>query len=331
MNTGHVVIFAASLALSIVSSIVLARQVDRLSVRLGLPEAGTGVLTALAADAPEISAAVTALLHGNHTIGVGVVLGSNMFNLAALLGLGAVLGGQVHAGRSALALVGGATILVTLVGSLLALGFLSPPEAILLGALVFGSAVALSLGRSPAHPKGRLARALARARSEEEYDLAPSATPVPGMSTWDISMPLIPTLTAVVLASVGMVDAATALGQQMGVSSVVVGVVALAALTSLPNLLAAVRLIRQGRGGTVMNVTLNSNMINVLAGLCLPALFFAAPAARPAPSTLMTIGAVSAATVVTIALAARARGLDRMGGGALVAFYVVFVALVLGG
>lgn len=324
-------IFTASLALSIVSSVVLARQIDRFSTRLGLPEAGIGLLTALGADAPEISAAITALLHGNHAIGVGVVLGSNMFNLVALLGLGAVLGGSVRAGRSAVVLVGGATILVTLAGSLLALGLLSPPDAATLSALVFASAAALSLGRSPSLPKGRLARALARARAEEHHDLAPSATPAPGMTTLDIAMPLIPTLTAVVLASVGMVDTATALGQQMGVSPVVIGVVALAALTSLPNVLAAVRLVGQGRGGAVMNVTLNSNTINVLVGLCLPALFFAPPADAPSASSVLTIWTVGAATVATVAVAARSRGLSRAAGGALVLSYVVFVALVVTG
>ena len=51
---------------------------------LGLSEA-LGMLAALAADAPEITAAVTALIHHDPHIGAGVVIGSNVFNLAALL------------------------------------------------------------------------------------------------------------------------------------------------------------------------------------------------------------------------------------------------------
>jgi hypothetical protein len=51
----------------------------------------TGVVRAvnelLAADAPEISAAVSALTSHQQSVGAGVVLGSNVFNLAALLGL----------------------------------------------------------------------------------------------------------------------------------------------------------------------------------------------------------------------------------------------------
>ena len=51
------------------------------------------MVAALAADAPEITAAVSSLLQHEKTIGAGVVLGSNVFNLAALLGLGAVVAG----------------------------------------------------------------------------------------------------------------------------------------------------------------------------------------------------------------------------------------------
>jgi len=54
--------------------------------RLGLSEALLGVIAALAADAPEITSAVTALASHQSKIGAGVIIGSNVFNLAALLG-----------------------------------------------------------------------------------------------------------------------------------------------------------------------------------------------------------------------------------------------------
>ena len=53
------------------------------------------MLTALAADAPEITAAVTALGRHDHSVGTGVAIGSNVFNLAALLGLASVVAGQI--------------------------------------------------------------------------------------------------------------------------------------------------------------------------------------------------------------------------------------------
>ena len=75
------------------TSWVLVSRLERVGARFGLSEALLGLVAALAADAPEITAAVASLLQHEQTIGAGVVLGSNVFNLAALLGLGAVVAG----------------------------------------------------------------------------------------------------------------------------------------------------------------------------------------------------------------------------------------------
>ena len=58
-------------------------------------ESALGMLAALAADAPEITAAVTALARDDQRVGAGVVLGSNVFNLAAMIGLSGVIAGQI--------------------------------------------------------------------------------------------------------------------------------------------------------------------------------------------------------------------------------------------
>ena len=65
-----------------------------------------GVLAALAADAPEITSAVTALAHGQASVGAGVVIGSNVFNLAALLGLAGMVAGQIALHRRVVLLSG---------------------------------------------------------------------------------------------------------------------------------------------------------------------------------------------------------------------------------
>ena len=90
-----VVIFLVGAAVSLVASAVLVTRLERLGQRLGAPEAMLGLITALAADSPEISVAVAAVAGGRRDVGVGVVLGSNVFNLAALLGLSAVVAGRI--------------------------------------------------------------------------------------------------------------------------------------------------------------------------------------------------------------------------------------------
>jgi cation:H+ antiporter len=68
----------------VVSSIVLSRRIEQLGKWPRLSESLLGVVAALGANAPEISSAITALRQGQHDLGLGIVLGSNIFNLAAL-------------------------------------------------------------------------------------------------------------------------------------------------------------------------------------------------------------------------------------------------------
>ncbi len=96
VNTpADVVAFVLGAAVSLGSSWVLVSRIERMGNRLGVTEAMLGLIAALAADAPEITSAVSALIGHQQEIGSGVVVGSNVFNLAALLGLGAVAAGWV--------------------------------------------------------------------------------------------------------------------------------------------------------------------------------------------------------------------------------------------
>jgi cation:H+ antiporter len=88
-------IFAPAAVISLGASAVLITRLERLSARFALPEALLGLIVALAADAPEITSAISALISGQRNIGTGVILGSNAFNLAALLGLAAIVAGRV--------------------------------------------------------------------------------------------------------------------------------------------------------------------------------------------------------------------------------------------
>ena len=74
-------------------------------------------------------------------------------------------------------------------------------------------------------------------------------------------------LCLIVAGSVGAVRAATDLAQAWSVPEALVGVVVLAILTSLPNAWTGVRFGLQRRGSALMSETLNSNSINIVAGL----------------------------------------------------------------
>src|SRR5262249_17752444 len=104
---------------------------------LRLTEGLHGILTALGADAPEIATAIAALVASHSKIGVGVVVGSNVFNLAALLGLSALVAGHVRIHRHGLLLNGGVAIAIAGVAVALVLGAIGAVAAPVLLAAVF--------------------------------------------------------------------------------------------------------------------------------------------------------------------------------------------------
>ena len=125
-------LFVGSLVVTLAAARVFARRLDRIGVRFGFPEPLIGLLTALAADGPEICTALVALIKGAHSVSVGVLIGSNVFNLAAMLGLSALLVGSVRLPREALLLEGLVGAFATATTAAVLLGWLPALPAVLL-------------------------------------------------------------------------------------------------------------------------------------------------------------------------------------------------------
>jgi cation:H+ antiporter len=314
-------LFVGAFALTVASSIVLARELDRIGERLGFSEALLGIVTALGADAPEIASAVAAIVAGHEDTGVGVVVGSNVFNIAGLLGVSAVLAGPVRIHAHGLALTGGVAVVVAVIGGLVAVDMLPGVVGLVLALLVVGPYVTLSALH--ARTRARLPAILQEAVSEEQQDARRDefARPATGVD----ALAVVPALAAVVGGAYGMVAAAQSLADRWDVSDVVLGALVLAALTSIPNLIAAVRLARHGRGAACVSESLNSNNANILVGLCLPALILGVGSA----SGVETFAAwwMVGMTVVAVALAFGG-GLTRREGAAIIALYVAFAVVV---
>ncbi len=130
-------LFIVAAALSAGSSVVLVSRLERVGERLGLVEALLGLIVALAADGPEITSALTAVATGQREIGVGVALGSNAFNLAAMLGLSVLAAGGLHLPRFATMLEGSIAILIGVIAVAVVMVWIAPVLGLLLGLGVF--------------------------------------------------------------------------------------------------------------------------------------------------------------------------------------------------
>lgn len=330
MSTGLAIsVFVASLVLSIVSSNVLADLLDKTANRYRFPEGVVGLITALGADSPEIAAAVTAISSGSGTLGVGIVLGSNLYNLAALLGLSAVIAGTVSIRRRAVLLQGGVALVVTAIGTGLVVHLIAPVLSFVVVLLVMSAYVGLSSLSSDRlralFPVGALRQFLLDVLEDQKRDVRTGTTP-PAATRADL-MALVPVLTSVVLASIGLVTSARTIGARYGVSDVITGTLVLAILTGIPNLLAALRLARRHRGSAVVSEALNSNSINVAAGLCLPAVIVGRSGSGYTP-VLESIWLL-AVTALAVALMFFRGGLIRWEGFAVIAAYAAFVLVLV--
>lgn len=322
-------LFLASLAVTLVAARLFAGRLDAVGVRLGLPEAAIGLLTALAADGPEITSALIAVAKGAGGVGVGVVIGSNAFNLAAMLGVSAVLAGAVRLPRRALVLEGVAGAGVTLIAAAELLGWLASLPAALLTAAVLVPYLVLAIRRPPArhHAGAGAATGVVAGRMASAHDRASAHARRQRRALPHVLALIALDVTLIVAGSFGMVQSALVLGTRWGLARALLGVLILAPLTSIPNALTGVRLGRAGRGTALVGETFDSNTLNLAAGIVAPALF-------------LTVGAVSGTarlelawlvgmTAIAIALLARRRGADRLGGVALIALYAGFVAIEL--
>jgi len=276
-------LFAASLALTLSAAAVFGRRLDALGGRLGATEAVIGLMTALAADAPELSAAVIATIRGDQDLGVGVLLGSNAFNLAAMVGITLLVGGRISVPLRTLR-----------------------AEAIAAALTLFGAVVVMAGVMPPLLVLALLAVAAVPYARELEYRWVPRAIrPRPIATAIAVLAIELPAIVLVVIGCVGLVDSATTLAERASLPHATTGFLILAIATSLPNVYTGLRFGLAGRGSALVSETLNSNSINLLGGLIIPSVVLAAPAI----GGLVAVNVLAVAALTVVAL----RGAD--GGG----------------
>jgi cation:H+ antiporter len=322
-------LFVVGAAVSLVTSWLLVSSIERIGDRLGMSEAVLGIVAALAADAPEISAAIAALAGHQQRIGAGVVLGSNVFNLAALLGLGAVVAGRIVLHRRVVAIGGAVAMWVAVICALVVTGAVGPAIGLALATTGFALYV-LALGTGGKGLRLPLAWAawLRSAVAEEELELEGAIRPRRGR--WPDGAAATVALIVVVFASITMERAASSFGSSFGVPEIITGGLILAAVTSLPNAVAAVYLAHRGRGAAALSTALSSNSLNVIAGLMLPATVVGLGA--PSGQAVLVTGWYAGLTLAVLALCWRLRGLSRTAGYAIIAAYGGFtICVVLSG
>lgn len=274
--------------------------------RIGIPPLVVGLtIVAFGTSAPELAVSITAALGGANDIAVGNVLGSNIFNLLAVAGLGAAICPLLVSRDvlrrdwplSALA----ALILLPLMATG---GGISRLEGLLLFALFL---------------------ALMAAQLRPALQQRTPAEKAGGMRTPYILFSIIAGLVCIVLGGQLSVNGATGLARAFGLSEALIGLTIVAVGTSLPELVTSLAAARRGENDIAVGNVIGSNLLNLL---CILGLSATLHPIRVQPVSLIDCAFLLVITILCF-LPARKGTLSRPAGAVMALGYVGYTAFLI--
>ena len=275
----------------------VARMLRVPSIIIGL------TIVAFGTSAPELAVSTTASLAGNNEIAVGNVIGSNIFNLLVVVGAC----GTIHACKVRLrwdfiaSIAVGVILLAMIFGDL----FLSRMEAFILLGLF---AVFLILTVRDA--------LINRVEAEEN-----AAT----LSLLRCVVYIAGGLTAIVWGGDLVVDCASEIALNFGLSQTLVGLTVVALGTSLPELVTSVVASRKGENGLAVGNVIGSNIFNIVMVL--------AVSAAVKPIVVNRFAVIDAAclvvfSLITLALCKSRERLSRLEGLIMLGMYAAYLIYI---
>ncbi len=277
-------IFLVSLLIVLRAAAWFTRRLEALCDRLDLSAGMLSILSALGANIPNYVASIVAIANGQQDVGLGIIIGSNIYNLAIILGLSAMAAPGSHGIHLRLkekhdvlviTYYTFAITLTTLLAILLLphtpivvplytqfLTFIALFLALILTIAIFSSFV-LHIVRRP-HPPHTVS-------ITEQKEPKAEITPV------SLRRLIAEILCALVIALAGvivMVQSGEQLTADVHMPAVLAGLLVLAVATSLPNTVVAVILVRTGRMAACVEEIFSSNSINAALGIALPLLLW---------------------------------------------------------
>jgi len=310
------------------------RRLEAICDRLELSAGVLSILGALGANIPNYVASIDAIAHGSSEVGLGIIIGSNIYNIAIILGLATFATGERKGLRFSLEearQVKGVGIytLATLLTILLAVWLLPQHMfwpafhasslagglllAMLLLVLALFAALAWHILRRP-HPA-----------QDEPHLVEPNTTRRLGLMRLMIEavLALVVALGGVVV----MVQSGQNLTTELHMAPALAGLLVLAVATSLPNTVVALILVRTGRAAACAEEIFSSNSVNAALGIALPLLIWH----QSIHNSLLLILDVPLMVLLTLwALINSRRGrMGRLMGAGLLLSYVVWVGIHL--
>jgi len=311
------VLSGLGLVILLLAGDALVKGAVNLSLRLGVPALIVSLtIVAFGTSAPELLIAIKAILEDAPGIALGNVVGSNTANVLMVLGIPALLA-TMHTSecetRKTYNFMIAATILF------IALAFRGVFDWI--AALILLAALAAVLFDAFREAQQHR-RAGQDAEAEEDVEGAD-----PNMSKLLIAVFLGLGMIGLPLGASLLVDNASILARQYGVSDTVIGLTLVAVGTSLPELATTVMAALRRQADVALGNVIGSNMFNLLAIIGIASLV--GPITVDPKFLTFDLWVMLAASLILIPFVFMGRDISRMWGVALSGLYVAYVIVVL--
>jgi cation:H+ antiporter len=330
-------LFVGSLLVVMVTAAWFTRRLEALCELFGLSIGILSLLSALGANIPNYAASVVAIAAGRTAEGIGIIVGSSIYNIAVILGLctlasreaaGITLNPQeVQDARGiawfALPILLSITVVLALLPTTAAMvrSWKTSPEYFL---LLLANLAALTLFSM------LIVHLLRRAHPAPTSPLATHSPEHISRSPWHVvrlSGEGVLALAMALLGVVVMVQSGQTVSAAVHLPQVFTGLVVLAVATSLPNTVVAVSLARTHEAAASVEEILSSNSINIALGIALPLLLWQGALSD---SSLLFLDMPLTILLSLVLLVGVIRGrMNRIFGLALLCIYVAWVGVHL--
>ncbi len=308
----QLLIFAAGMAVLTFGAELLVKGSSRLAAAFGVSPLLVGLtLVAFGTSAPEMAVSVGAVLQDQPDLAIGNVVGSNVFNVLAILGLSALVAPLAidrQLIRWDVPIMVGASLLVWLMCSDQAVSRFE-------GGVLFGLLlvyIGWSIWKARSDPT----------RVSEAVGDTPPRRPLRD------GLLIIAGLALLIIGSELLLDAAVAIARGFGISELVIGLTIVAAGTSLPELATSVLATLRGQREIAVGNVIGSNIFNIFGVLGLSALVadYGLPVAKAAQHVDIPVMVAVAIACLPIFFT---RLISRHEGATLLALYVVYATYLV--
>lgn len=301
------------LVIMLVGAEGLVRGASALALKVGISPLVVGLtVVAFGTSSPELVVSIGSALEGNSDIAIGNVIGSNISNIALILGITALINPikvNVQVIKREIPIMIAVTLIFLLMFLNLSLSRLE--GALLFTGIIFYTSISYYLSK--------------KENKKVEQEFEKEIPVVKGKISISILFVVIG-LACLAVGSKFFVDAAVEIAMLFNVSQVIIGLTIVAVGTSLPELITSVVASLKKEGDIAIGNVVGSNIFNLLSILGITAVIF--PIASEGIK-LIDLGMFVLTAVIMLPLAWTGFVLKRWEGALLIILYIVYVYLII--